>query len=261
MLTGFTPPYTPTGRSSLVQPPPWHYAGTVLSLTYPLSTAAAGRALPDGFGVPTGRAIAHICDWQSTTDGSELLDPVYAQYKEFILLVEARRGDAVVNFCPLIYVDQDISLIRGWLQGWPKKLGQVWMTRSYGLDHPAAAPLRAGTRMGASLAVKDRRLADADITLDGSTGERAGFLGAPTYGLVGAPSILGSAGAPQATAGPLTLVLPAITDKVFGPFIGGTGRLRLFDSPRDELSDLAPTGPATVSLGTVAISVTGTVPA
>jgi hypothetical protein len=180
------------------------HAMTLPPCNDPPHAAAAGRALPGGFGVPTGRATAHICDWQATTDGSELLDPVYAQYKEFILLVEARRGGAVVNFCPLIYVDQDISLIRGWLRGWPKKLGQVWMTRSYGLDHPAPAPLRAGTRMGASLAVKaspavrNRRLAEAEITLDGSAG--------------------------------------------------------------DELSDLAPTGLATVSLGTVAISVTGTIP-
>ncbi|HEY0832345.1 MAG TPA: acetoacetate decarboxylase family protein, partial [Azospirillum sp.] len=170
MLKGFTPPFTPDGRSALAPAPPWHYAGWLYSIAYEVDAAVAGRFLPDGFGRATGVATAHFCDWQATTDGSELLDPIYAQYREFFVLVEAdRRGDAA-NFCPFIYVDQDISMVRGWLQGLPKKLGSVWLTRSYPLDHPAAAPARAGTRLGASLAVKDRRLAQAALTLTGGEG-------------------------------------------------------------------------------------------
>jgi hypothetical protein len=252
MLRGFTPPYTPDGRSSLVPAPPWHYAGTVLSMACPTDPAAAARFLPQGFGRATGRIIAHVCEWQATTDGWELLDPVNAQYREFILLVEAEREGVLVNFCPMIWVDQDISLIRGWLQGWPKKLGQVWMTRSYGLDHPAAAPLRAGTRMGASLTVKDRRLAEAAVTLDGGEGQALGFLAGPTYGLVGAPSIIG-----EPTPGALRLVLPGITGRVAGPMASGTAELRFFDAPRDELAALRPTGPAVAAIGNVAITVTG----
>jgi hypothetical protein len=34
MLSGFTPPYTPSGCSSLVPAPPWHYAGQVMSLAF-----------------------------------------------------------------------------------------------------------------------------------------------------------------------------------------------------------------------------------
>ena len=40
-----------------------------------------------------------------------------------------QRGEAVC-FCPLIYVDQDVSMLRGLLQGWPKKMGSTWLTRS-----------------------------------------------------------------------------------------------------------------------------------
>jgi hypothetical protein len=169
-LTGFTPPYTPTGRSSLADAPPWHYAGQILSLAFKVEQTTAQALLPEGFGAATGRAYGHFCEWQACTDhGSELVDPVYAQYKEFFVLIEAESelvaGAAL--YCPFIYVDQDISMARGWLQGWPKKLGSIWMTRTYpGLDRPAAAPIRVGTRFGASLAVKDRRLAEATVTPD-----------------------------------------------------------------------------------------------
>jgi hypothetical protein len=82
MLNGFTPPYTPSAKSSLVFPPPWHYAGQVLSLAYTVDRAAAQSLLSDSFGQATGNAAGHFCEWQATTDGSELIDPVYAQYKE-----------------------------------------------------------------------------------------------------------------------------------------------------------------------------------
>lgn len=253
MLEGFTPPYTPSGRSALVPPPPWHYAGTVLSLAFAVDGEAAGRLLPAGFGRATGRACGHFCDWQATTDGSELLDPVYSQYKEFFVLVEAERADgALALYCPFIYVDQDISMARGWLQGWPKKLGQVWMTRSYDLDHPAAARRVAGARLGASLAVKDRRLAEAAVTLTGAEGRRLGFLALPTIGVVAQPSLVGGV-----TAGAMALVRAAVENSVAGPFSAGEAELRFLESPRDELSLLAPRGPAEASVGTFALTVTG----
>lgn len=235
MLNGFTPPYTPDGRSALAPAPPWHYAGWVFSIEYAVPAQRAQVFLPPGFGQATGRAALHFADWQATSDGSELLDPAYAQYKECFVLVEAERDGAEINFCPLIYVDQDISMVRGWLQGLPKKLGSVWMTRSYGLDHPAAAPMRAGTRLGASLAVKDRRLAEAALTVGTGEGERLGFFARPTYGLVGLPSLIAGAEAPRPR-----LVRMAADRREFGPSWACTADLRLLDSPRDELHALAP---------------------
>lgn len=253
MLNGFTPPYSPSGRSALVPPPPWHYAGLVVSLGFAVDAEIAQGFLPTGFGRATGRCFGHFCEWQATTDGTELLDPVYAQYKEFFVLVEAAApdGTATALFCPLIYVDQDISMVRGLMQGWPKKLGQVWITRSYELDHPAAAPPRAGTRLGASLAVKDRRLAELALTMSGGEGERLGFLAQPTFGLVGAPSIVGtpSAGTPR--------LVRAIATSVCGRLRHASGTLRLFDSPRDELAAFAPRGGVEAAVGTFALTVTG----
>lgn len=250
MLQGFSAPYSPTGRSALVPPPPWHYAGWVLSVGYALDRAAAAAFLPAGFGAATGRAAVHFADWQATSDGSELLDPAYSQYKECFVVLEAEREGRTVNFCPFIYVDQDISMMRGWLQGLPKKSGSVWLTRSYGLDHPAAAPTRTGVRLGASLGAKDRRLAEAALTLTGEAAVPIGFLAQPTYGLAGLPDLVGE----PAAATP-RLVRMAVSGKVAGPGFGATAELRLFESPRDELAALAPLRVEAASAATLAFTV------
>lgn len=252
MLAGFTPPYTPSGRSSLAPAPPWHYAGQVLSIAFSVNREQAQNLPPSGFGAATGNAAGHFCEWQATTDGSELLDPVYAQYKEFFALIEVEREGQRVLYCPFIYVDQDISMVRGWLQGWPKKLGSVWMTRSYDLDHPAASPARAGSQFGASLCVKDRRLAEATITLTGETAAPIGFLAMPTFGLIGAPTLLGTP-----DPGDKRLVRAAVSKKVQGPAHAATGTLAFHASPRDELALLGPQTIGAASLSTFALTVTG----
>jgi len=252
MLSGFTPPYTPSGRSALIPAPPWHYAGQLLSLAFGVDRAAAQALLPEGFGQATGAAAAHFCEWQSTTDGSELLDPAYSQYREFLALVEVERAGARCFYCPFIYVDQDLSMARGWLQGWPKKFGSVWLTRAYELDHPAAAPSRAGSRFGASLAVKDRRLAEAALTLTGAAAAPIGFLAAPSYGLVPAASVLGTP-----DRGRPTLARASVENKVAGPAHAATGTLRFLESPRDELALLQPRAVTAASVSTFAMTVTG----
>ena len=220
MLSGFTPPYTPSGRSALIPAPPWHYAGQLLSLAFEVDRAAAQSLLPDGLGQATGAAAAHFCEWQSTTDGSELLDPAYSQYREFLALVEVERAGTRCFYCPFIYVDQDLSMARGWLQGWPKKIGQTWLTRSLPLAHPAAAPI--------------------------------GFLAAPSYGLVPAASVLGTPG-----RGEPTLARARVENKVQGPAHAATGTLRLFESPRDELALLQPRAVTAASVSTFAMTITG----
>lgn len=242
MPGGLTPPFTPSGASALVPPLPWHYAGRVLSIAFPCDAAVADSLLPQGFGRATGRAYAHFCDWQATTDGRELLDPILSQYREFFVLVEADRGGVETLYCPFIHVDQDISMARGWLQGWPKKLGSVWITRSYELDHPAAVPLTAGSRIGATLAAKDRRLAEARVTLNGKEGTPLGFLAKPTLGLFAQPSLVDGPGETRRR-----LVRMMIRDKVSGPSHGGTAELGFLPSPVDELSLLAPTGAPTAA--------------
>jgi hypothetical protein len=250
MLRGFSPPQTPGGRSSLVPAPPWHYAGWLLSIEYELDEKVAASFLPETFGRATGKAAVHVADWQSTTDGTELVDPVYSQYKEAYVLLEAEHSGGLVNFCPMMYVDQDVSLVRGLLQGLPKKFASIWLTRSYPIDHPAAAPTRQDTRLGASMAVKDRRLLQAELRLTGADGQQIGFLRQPTYGLLGLPTLLG--GASKAIP---RLVRLAADDVVRGEFHAAEATLEMFPGPRDELAELAPRRVLDASVGHVGLTI------
>ncbi len=253
MLRGFTPPFTPRGLAALVPPPPWHYAGWLLSVEFECALDRAAGFVPGGLGAATGRGTVHFAEWQATTDGSELLDPVESQYRETIVLLELARPDGTLaNFCPLIYVDQDVSLLRGLLQGWPKKMGSTWLTRALPLEHPAAAPLRAGTRLGATLAVKDRRLVEARLELTGRPGAALGFAARPTFGTVGFPDLTRPERPPA-----LRHVRSAVTGRVDAGWHEARAELVFLETPREELADLGLRGATRASAGWLGITITG----
>jgi hypothetical protein len=257
MMQGYTPPFTPRGLASLVGPPPWHYCGWLLNVEFECDATGAAAFVPPEVGVATGRGAIHFVEWQATTDGSELLDPVLSQYRETIVLLELTRPDGTAaNFCPLIYVDQDISMLRGLLQGWPKKLGTTWLTRSMPLDHPAAAPLRAGTRLGATLTVKERRLAEARLELTGRPAEAIGFSARPSYGTVGWADLTRPGEPPR-----LRYLRPLVGSRVGNGWHDATAELTFFDTPRDELADLGLRRTTRANAGWLGITITGAVDA
>lgn len=252
-LTSFTAPFTASGRAALVPPPPWHYAGWLINVAITCETVNSRSLVSPGLGRLTGNGCIHFADWQATTDGREMIDPVYAQYRETIAIVEIERPDgSLANFCPFIWVDQDISLMRGLLQGWPKKFGSTFLTRSMPLEHPAAAPLRAGTRLGASLCVKDRRLIDAALELTGNPGQPLGFLANKTIGTVGWPDLTVSGNSPQ-----LRWLLPDIQDKVASNWHEASATIQVQDHPVEELSLLGKVQVQTASVGWIGITIVG----
>ena len=100
--------------------------------------------------------------WQSFSEGgSELLDPSRSHYKEFYLVVNALLDGEPVTTCTFIWVDQDFAMARGWIQGFPKKLGEVWMTRTYALACRAAPGIRDGARFGATCSARGRQISRA----------------------------------------------------------------------------------------------------
>ncbi len=251
----FTLPFTDSGRASIVARPPWHYAGWLLNVGFDFDPVRGQGIVPAALGRATGSGCIHFADWQACTDGRELRDPVYAQYRETIVILDIERSDGSASrYCPFIYVDQDIALVRGWLQGWPKKLGQTWLARSLPLSHPAAAALVPGTCFGASLSVKERRLLDAEFTVDGSKGEQLGFLAGPTVGAVGWPDLC----APAADT-PVRFVRADIRDRVESGWVGGRASLHCHEHPMEELPALGPLQAMRASAGWLGLSVHGAV--
>ncbi|MEX2203897.1 MAG: acetoacetate decarboxylase family protein [Actinomycetota bacterium] len=179
-LKGFVPPLSPEGRSSVVPGPPWHYSGDLLTIEYRAAPGSVARWLPEPLSPVDEEpdAVAMIfADWQSCSDSyEELLDPIRSQYKEAFLVVRCSYRGVQYSRCVLIWVDKDFAMVRGWHQGYPKKLGSIWITRP--VHHGKAGPrLVPGGRFGASVAVYDRRIIDARLTITRPS-ESNGFVNA-----------------------------------------------------------------------------------
>jgi len=179
MLQGFSLPLSPLGKANVVGAPPWHYSGDVIALEFWTEPSAAAATLPPGLTPDpdsNGRAIALFVDWQYTGANDELLEPARYQNREFYMLLDACWKDTPVYWTPYVYVDNDSSMARGWIQGYPKRLGSIFQTRTFAAPGPAAAPIAPGTKFGASLSVHGQRLANGRLTLEQAvikgTGER-----------------------------------------------------------------------------------------
>jgi len=240
-LQGYSLPRTATGASSLVPAPPWHYVGDFLVIEFWCDPDAARAALPAGmepYGEDPGRAAALFVDWQScVTDRNELVDPARSQYKEFFLILNATLDGEHVTTCPAIWVDRDFALVRGWIQGFPKKLGSVWMTRTFGLDCLADPGLRRGATFGGTLAANDRRLAEGTVTL-----EKLSDSG-PTHNdprLVNVRHFPELAAGKHATPAVHELVAARSTNRSLSPIWEGTSTLQLHGAPNEEHAALQP---------------------
>ena len=235
-LVGYTLPFTRTGRSSLVPPPPWHYSGDLLIVEYTTDPEAARAFLPPELepDEDLGSAAAIFADWQTCSEsGGELLDPVRAQYKEFFVVLACRYQGEPVTRCPFMWVDQAMPLVRGHIQGFPKKAGSVWITRPVTVGRAGPRP-EPGGRFAATLAASDRRLAEATLTLTGLSEE------GPT---VNSPPLFNTRFFPAWDAGSEPLhehVWAGGRDREISPIWEGEATLRFFESPVDELAALAP---------------------
>lgn len=236
-LDGFIFPRTATGRSSILPPPPWHYSGDLLTIEYRTNPERVVELLPDPLEpADDPGAVALVwADWQSCGDDfSELLDPVRAQYKEAFFVVRARYEGEHVSRCVYIWVDKDFAMVRGHFQGYPKKLGSVWMTRP--VTHGRAGPrLEPGGRFGATLAANDRRLAEAVFTIDGTT-DSGGFVN--SHAMVHTRYMPAVEGDGHAAMHELVTMKGADAD--VGPIYNGQADLRIFDAPGEEFGLLQP---------------------
>jgi acetoacetate decarboxylase len=164
---GYTAPLSADGRAGLVAPPPWHYTGDFLIVEYRTNPDSVIALLPKELepADDPGAVAAIFADWQSCSDDlHELLDPIQAQYKEFFIVVGCKFQGKPASRCVYIWVDKDFALYRGWIQGFPKKLGSIHMTRTYPVGK-AAPRLKPGARFGATCTAGSKEIARAAITL------------------------------------------------------------------------------------------------
>ena len=237
-MAGFLFPKTQTGKSSLIPEPPWHYSGEMITVEYRTSPDRVSDLLPEG-ATPADEdpgAVALIwADWQSCGDTfEETLDPVRSQYKECFAVIRCQWEGETWSRSPYIWVDKDFALVRGYHQGYPKKLGDIWMTRPITVGR-AGPRLEPGGRFGATLAAADRRIAEATITLTEPV-DSPGFVnGHPMLHNRSWPTIES-----DGTNSMDELVTMRGYDGEIADVWAGQAEIRLFDSPTEELSLLEP---------------------
>ncbi|MFF2523498.1 acetoacetate decarboxylase family protein [Streptomyces liangshanensis] len=239
MLQGYFPPLSPSGKSGLVSAPPWHYAGDALGIRFRADPDAAAATLPPGLAVDPdspGGATALFMDWQFSSEDQTYLDPV-SQYREFLLLVDATWQGTPVSWCPYIYVDNDASLARGWVQGFPKKMGTIHQTRSFPVATPAAPPLGPGGTFAASASTHGVRIAEGHVTLVAPVADPAALVGRPLVNRRYFPRL--AAGRHQEPAVD-ELVRADLHDLQVVNAWGGSAEFSLPDAPGNETSALAP---------------------
>ncbi|QUD88646.1 acetoacetate decarboxylase family protein [Phenylobacterium montanum] len=237
-MKGLFYPRTPTGRASIVPPPPWHYSGELLTFEYRTDPAAVAALLPEGMTLADedpGAVAAIWADWQSCSDDfSEILDPVRGQYKEMFFVVRCKFQGRTYSRCVYIWVDKDFAMLRGQHQGYPKKLGSIHMSRPVTLGK-AGPRLEPGGTFGATLSAMDRRLAQACFTLT-APAERPGFVnGLPMVHNRWLPAI-----ETNGTDSLSEVVTMSGYDGQMGRCFQGDFDLELFDSPVEELMDIRP---------------------
>jgi acetoacetate decarboxylase len=167
-LHGFTLPQTSTGRSSIVAPPPWHYSGEIIAVDFTASVDAVVALLPKGMKPsPDGAASVVFADWCSASDHDErvIADPAVGQYHEAYVVLHAVYGDKKVGRVPFIWVDSELSLLRGQVQGFPKKLGHIAMTRAVQLGRGGLRKER-GSTFAAHATSHGRRVLTATVAIE-----------------------------------------------------------------------------------------------
>jgi hypothetical protein len=112
-----------------------------------------------------GHSVALFTDYQFTAQNDEYLDPARYQCRGFGVLLDAMWKGSPIAWCPYCYVDNDAALMRGWIQGYPRKFGLVHQTRTFATASAASAPLTHDGRFSACMSAHGRLLAQARVTL------------------------------------------------------------------------------------------------
>jgi acetoacetate decarboxylase len=254
-LEGWSLPLSPGGSASLVPPPPWHFSGEVLVIDFRADPDAVASVLPEGMeALGDGSASFVFADWSSAADADPRIarDPARGQYKEAYVAVPALLDGARVARVPYIWVDNDLSLARGHIQGFPKKAGTIAITRPVTIGR-GGPRVEAGATFTGHVASLGRRLARGSVTLDAPAqpGLVPRAMRLPIWHTRLVPDLGGEK--------PLVhdLARNIVTDFEIVDLWTGTGDLELHASEFEELAALQPTEVGGGFRGSVAFTITG----
>jgi acetoacetate decarboxylase len=235
-LKGYSLPLSPKGQSSIVDAPPWHYGGDVLLLTFKADAKRAATFIPPPLelGSNPGQGFVGFAEWVSVSEGRPDLaftNPERANYREcFVALACQYKGEPGA-FIPCMWVDNDYSLARGFIQGFPKKLGRIYVTRLHGLN-PKVGGRQIGARVRGICDVNAQRIVEGS-TIFTRAAQPSDIPSGRVYLMRHFPSIEN----PTRPAVHELLVL-TVSNVMIKDVWSGEAQIKFFESPFEEVADL-----------------------
>ncbi len=168
-LKGYILPLSPKGKAAVIDPPPWHYGGDVMHLVFKANEKKMRALLPSALepGPNPGEGVVWFVEWVSASDAHPDLasvNPERSIYHECIVMVGCQFKGVPGYYVPYIWVDNDFTLMRGFIQGFPKKLGRVHITKLHEYM-PVAGGKKAGAKIKGICASHEERIVEGSLTL------------------------------------------------------------------------------------------------
>jgi len=167
-LKGYSLPLSPKGQTSIVDAPPWYYGGEVLCLTFKADERKVRALIPPPLemGPNPGQGAVWFAEWVSASEARRdlaFINPERSLYRECFVVVGCQYNGVPGSFVPYIWVDNDFTLARGFIQGFPKKLGRIYITRLHELT-PKIGGRQVGAKVKGICDVNAQRIVEGSMT-------------------------------------------------------------------------------------------------
>ncbi len=254
-LKGYMLPLSPEGRASLMDAPPWHYGGDVMHLTFTAEEKKARALLPPPLepGPNPGEGAVWFVEWVSVSAANpdlSFINPERSMYRECIVMVKCQFQGTPGYYVPYIWVDNDFTLMRGFVQGFPKKLGRVHITRLHDLT-PKVGGKRVGAKMKGICVSHEERIVEGSLIFTRQVGP--GEVPAVRFYLMRHFPDFANPDKPIVH----DLMVSNVTDVKIGEAWAGDGDVRFMPSVLEEVADLGPVSVGEGFFFQIGITITG----
>jgi acetoacetate decarboxylase len=124
---------------------------------------------PLDLGPEPGLGIVWFVEWVSVSESNPdlaFLNPERSVYKECIIMVQCSFKGEPGYLVPYIWVDNDFTLMRGFIQGFPKRLARIYFTKLHELN-PKIGGKRAGAKVKGICEAHGERLVEGSLVFKG----------------------------------------------------------------------------------------------
>jgi len=254
-LKGYSLPLSPKGQSSIVDAPPWHYGGDILVLPFKADEKKAAAFIPPPLemGPNPGAGLIGFPEWVSVSETRPdfaFLNPERANYREcFVALACQYKGEPGA-FISYIWVDNDFSLVRGFIQGYPKKLGRIYVTRLHDLNLKVGGR-QVGAKVKGICDANAQRIIEGSMTFTRPCQPSELPPPGKTYLMRHFPSI------EDPTRPAVHELIVLLSDVKVKDVWAGDGQIKFFESPFEEVADLGPVEPQGAFFFSIGMTVSG----